>query len=76
MFTAQKQSFRGVLNNFAKFTGKNLCQSLFLEKIPGLRPVTLLKKRPWKRCFPAKHFRWRLLLITLVFNFYTKEDFR
>ena len=32
---------KGVLRNFAKFTGKHLCQ----------RPATLLKKRPWHRCF-------------------------
>ena len=31
--------------NFAKFTGKHLCQSLFFNKIAGLRPATLLKKR-------------------------------
>ena len=32
---------RGVLENFAKFTGKHLCQSLFIKK--GL----------WHRCFPV-----------------------
>ena len=47
---------KGVLKNFAKFTGKHLCQSLFFNK----RPATLLKKRLWHRCFPvnfAKFFR-------------------
>ena len=39
---------KGVLRNFAKFTGKHLCQSLFLIKL-GLRPATLLKKRLWHR---------------------------
>ena len=34
---------KGVLRNFAKFTGKQLCQSLFLNKVAGLRPATLLK---------------------------------
>ena len=34
---------KGVLRNFAKFTGKRLCFS----------PVTLLKKSPWHRCFPV-----------------------
>ena len=33
------------LKNFAKFTGKHLCQSLFFNK--------LLKKRLWHRCFPV-----------------------
>ena len=28
---------KGVLRNFAKFTGKHLCQSLFLNKVTGLR---------------------------------------
>ena len=27
-----------VLRNFSKFTGKHLCQSLFLNKVAGLRP--------------------------------------
>ena len=29
---------KGVLKNFAKFTGKHLCQSLSFNKIAGLRP--------------------------------------
>ena len=43
----------GVLRNFAKFTGKNLCPSLFFNKVAGLRPATLLKNRLWHRCFPV-----------------------
>ena len=43
----------GVLRNFAKLTGKHLCQSLFFNKVAGLRPATLLKKRLWHRCFPV-----------------------
>ena len=27
---------KGVLKNFANFTGKHLCQSLFLKKVAGL----------------------------------------
>ena len=42
---------KGVLRNFAKFTGKHLCQGLFFNKVAGLRPATLLKKRLWHRCF-------------------------
>ena len=30
---------KGVLINFAKFSGKHLCQSLFLNKVAGLRPM-------------------------------------
>ena len=53
--------------------GKHLCQSFFFNKVSGLRPATLLKKRIWHRCFPAnfakflktpiliEHLRWLLL---------------
>ena len=43
---------KGVLRNFAKFTGKHLCLSLFFDKVTGLRSATLLKERLWHRCFP------------------------
>ena len=42
-----------VLRNFVKFTGKHLCQFLFLNKVVDMRPATLLKKRLWHRCFPV-----------------------
>ena len=35
----------GALSTFAKPTGKHPRQSLFFNKVVGLRPVTLLKKR-------------------------------
>ena len=41
----------GVLRNFAKFTGKHPCQRLFFNRVGGLKPVTLFKKRLWRRCF-------------------------
>ena len=44
---------KGVLRNFAKFTGKHLYQSLFFNKIAGLRSATLLKKKLWHRCLPV-----------------------
>ena len=61
-----------VLRNFAKFTGKQLCQSLFFNQVAGLRPVTLLKKRLGqvfssefgeisKNTFFTEHIRWLLL---------------
>ena len=64
---------KGVLRNFAKFTGKSLCQSLFLNKVAGLRPATLLKKSLWHRCFPvnfAKFIRTSFLQKTLRGCFY------
>ena len=45
-------SEKGVLKNFAKFTGKHLCWSLFFNKVPSLRSATLLKKRLQHRCLP------------------------
>ena len=40
---------KGVLRNFAKFTGKYLCHSLFFNKVTDLRPATSSKKRLWHR---------------------------
>ena len=39
---------KSVLSNFPKFTGKHLCQSLFLNKVAGF---SLWKERHWQRCF-------------------------
>ena len=44
---------KGVPKNFSKFTGKHLCQSLFLNKVAGLRSATLLKKWLGHKCFPV-----------------------
>ena len=64
---------KDVLRNFAKFTGEHLCQRLFLNKVAGLRPAILIKKRLWHRCFPVnfakflrtplftEHLWWQLL---------------
>ena len=49
---------KGVLRNFTKFTGKQLCQSLFFNKVAGLRPATLLKKRLWHSCFPVNFVKF------------------
>ena len=35
---------------FAKFT-EHLCHCLYFNKVAGLRPATLLKKRLWRKCF-------------------------
>ena len=42
---------KDVRRNFAKFKGKHLCQSFFLNKVAG--PAALLRKRLWHRCFPV-----------------------
>ena len=49
---------KGVLRNFKKFTGKHLCQSLFFNKVAGLKPETLLKKRLWQQCFPMNFVKF------------------
>ena len=78
-----------ILKSFAKDTGKQLCQSLFLNKVAGLRTAILLIKRLGHRCFPvsfAKFLRtpfliehlWQLLLSTIhVFYFdFCKETLK
>ena len=64
----------GVLKNFANFTGKHLCWSLFLISLQDFRPAcNFIKKRLLHRCFPVKfgkflrtpifteHLQWLLL---------------
>ena len=48
---------KGVLENFKKFTGKHLCRSSLLNKVAGLRPAILLKKRLRHRCFPVNFLK-------------------
>ena len=59
---------KGVLRNFAKFSGKHLCQRLFFNKVAS-------QKGLWHSCFPAnfakflripfiiEHLWWLLLFI-------------
>ena len=40
----QEMSYqKGVLKNFAKFKGKQLCQNLLFNKVVGRRPVNFAK---------------------------------
>ena len=47
---------KGVLRNFAKFTGKHLCQSLFFNKVADLRPeaYNFIKKETLAQVFPCE----------------------
>ena len=45
--------YKGVLKNFAKFSGKHLCRLLFLNKVAELEPETILEKRLRHRYFPT-----------------------
>ena len=49
---------KGVLKNFAEFTGKHLCQSLFINKVDDLKPAILFKKRLWHTCFPMNFVKF------------------
>ena len=73
---------KDVLKNFAKFTGKYLCQSLFFNKVAGLRPATLLKKRLWHRCFLVNFakflktpFFYRIPLVAAPKSLYVESFF-
>ena len=81
---------KGVLRNFAKFTGKHHRQNLYFNKVADLRPATLLKKRLWHRCFPgnfAKFLRhlfyrtclsdcfWRVLRLSLPASSMVHESY-
>ena len=57
---------KGVLRNFTKFTGKHLFQSLFFNKIAGLKPPTLLKNRLWYRCFPVNFAKFLVSVTGIV----------
>ena len=45
---------KGALRNFAKFTGKHLCQSLSFNKVAGLSLATLSKKEPLAQVFSCE----------------------
>ena len=62
---SQMFSKTGVLKNFAIFTGKNLCWSLFLIKFQDWRPTFLFKKRLQRRCFSVNiaKFLWTAFLL-------------
>ena len=69
-------SKKGVLRNFAKFTGKYLCKNLFFNNVAGSGLLRSIKKILWHRHFPVsfekflrrsfltEHLRW-LLPVTL-----------
>ena len=66
---------------FCKTSQENTCSSIsFFNKVSGLRPVTLLKKRLWRRCFPAnfaKFIRTPFFVEQLQWlHLHTAVDFR
>ena len=51
-------SIKKDVKNFTKFTGKDLCKSLFFSKVAGSGLHYLLKKRLWRRCFPVNFVKF------------------
>ena len=49
---------KGVLNNSAKFTGKQLYMTLFFDKVSDLTPADLLKKSFQHRCLPVSFVKF------------------
>ena len=60
----RSSSKRVALKNFAKFTGKHLCRSLFFNKVA--KPATLLKKTLRYRYFPVNFAKF--LSVTFLQN--------
>ena len=70
---------KGVLRNFANFTGKHLCRSLFLKNLQAWRSASLLKRDSstgaslWnlqkllKTHFFTEHLLWLLLWISKLY---------
>ena len=60
---------KGILRNLLKFAGKHLCQSLFFDKIAGVKPVlkTIFKTNAFKNftILTGKHLCWSLFVIRL-----------
>ena len=52
---------KGVLRNFAKFTGKHLCRNLFFNKAAGLRQFPVNFAKFLRTSFLTGHLPWLLL---------------
>ena len=66
--------WKGVIKTFAKFTGKHLCQSLFFNKVAGLKPkaCNFFKKETLAHVFSCKFckvFKEQLLIWNWYLSF-------
>ena len=57
---------KGILENLTKFTGKHLCQSLFFNKVAGLRICEIFKN--------AFFYRTPLVAATVLFIYFCDYD--
>ena len=79
----QRCSVKKVLLEISKNSQENTCARVFFNKVAGLRPATLLKKRAWHWCFAVNFTKflrtsfyiehlWWLLLFDGYFMFIAK----
>ena len=66
---------KDVIKNFANFTRKHLCWSLFFNRVTGQRACSFIKKRLQHRCVLVKlaKFYKQLLIKWYVINIITKN---
>ena len=64
---------KGVLRNFAKFTGKHLCQSLFIKKETLAQMFSCQFRNISKNTFYYKQLRWLLLCLRDFADGYSQE---
>ena len=57
-FQNTEAATKGFLKNLTKFMGKHLCQSLFFNKVAGLRPANLLERRVRHKCFSVNFVKF------------------
>ena len=62
----QRCSFKKVFLEISQNSQENTCQGLFFNKVEGLRPATLFKKRLWHRYFPVNFAKF--LSISFLYN--------
>ena len=65
----------GVFRYFSKFTRKNLCRSVFFNRIASLQPVALLKETSSTGVFKDKFFIDYLRATASKYNVTFKELF-
>ena len=55
---ARTCSVKKMFLKIAQNSQENTCARVSFLKVAGLRPATLLKKRPWHRCFPVNFVKF------------------
>ena len=67
---------KGVLKNFANFTGKNLYWSLFFNKVAGFQPAwNFIKKEIPVQLFFCKFFSYFVELLQIAASVNNEENY-